>query len=363
MDIQTGRTALESGSCRFVGLCRPLIADPFLVRKTADGLPETIRPCISCNQECLDAVFAGRKVRCTVNPHVGNEQIAPHLAISKRILVVGAGIAGMAFAAMASPYHTVTVLEREGTYGGAARLLADCTGWQEINPYLEYLYQTCLRNSVVFRFHTEVTPDEILKWKKEDLYDEIVLAVGAEYVPLTIPHRGRTVIQTMEEHRNAGYPACSDLVILDNHYRAAEFATACRSAEKDKRAFFEEWMAPEDRPAEQSVTCVGKKEKPFSGMARSTLWAARMDAESRNIAFCGKADILAVNEGSVLIRQGDTEKELPADTVITTEQTANKTFSAAALGNDGQIHLLGDAVSPGRIGNAVHSAWALAQTL
>lgn len=45
------------------GLLRPFLADPFWVRKAAEGRADEINTCIGCNQACLDHTFKG-KVRC-----------------------------------------------------------------------------------------------------------------------------------------------------------------------------------------------------------------------------------------------------------------------------------------------------------
>ena len=103
MDIPSGRKALLEGCCDAVGLCRPFLADPDLGRKLRKGREPEIRSCLSCNQECLDRVFAGKPVGCAVNPFVGQEDKAWIDADQgKHILVIGAGISGMAYAALAA---------------------------------------------------------------------------------------------------------------------------------------------------------------------------------------------------------------------------------------------------------------------
>ena len=78
----------------------PSIADPFLPRKIEEGRVEDIRECIGCNI-CVTGDMTSTPIRCTQNPTMGEEwrkgwhpeRIAPES--SKRVLVVGAGPAGL----------------------------------------------------------------------------------------------------------------------------------------------------------------------------------------------------------------------------------------------------------------------------
>jgi hypothetical protein len=65
-------SVLSEGKADVVAVCRALIADPFWVDKAARA-PETIRPCIGCNQGCFGYLYTNRPITCTVNPAVGRE--------------------------------------------------------------------------------------------------------------------------------------------------------------------------------------------------------------------------------------------------------------------------------------------------
>jgi 2,4-dienoyl-CoA reductase (NADPH2) len=91
---------LESGDADLVSMARPLLADPDLPRKAAEGREPEINTCIACNQGCLDRVFENQRATCLVNPLAAYEtelRIKPTQA-PKRIAVVGAGPAGLACA-------------------------------------------------------------------------------------------------------------------------------------------------------------------------------------------------------------------------------------------------------------------------
>jgi NADPH-dependent 2,4-dienoyl-CoA reductase/sulfur reductase-like enzyme len=136
---------ISSGAADLVGFTRATIADADLVRKSLRGQGNRVRPCIGCNQSCIGGLYAGR-LGCAVNPAVGFESIlgeerrtaAPR---SRRILVVGAGPAGMEAARVARLRgHDVILAEAEPVVGGALRFaaraptrhaFADLIAWQE----------------------------------------------------------------------------------------------------------------------------------------------------------------------------------------------------------------------------------------
>ena len=59
---------LASGDADLVSMARPLLADPDLPRKAAEGRENEINTCIACNQGCLDRVFENKRATCLVNP-------------------------------------------------------------------------------------------------------------------------------------------------------------------------------------------------------------------------------------------------------------------------------------------------------
>src|SRR5690348_9754195 len=95
---------LADGAADMVSMARPLLADPEFVIKAATGRAQDINTCIACNQACLDHVFQGKLASCLVNPRACHETELVYVpaAAKKRIAVVGAGPAGLAFATVAA---------------------------------------------------------------------------------------------------------------------------------------------------------------------------------------------------------------------------------------------------------------------
>ena len=87
------------------------------------GPSEDIRPCIRCNEGCLERTFYNYKaVTCALNPVISREgELKIHPAdTKKKVAVIGGGAAGMEAARVAKLRgHDVTIFE-------AQKRWADC---------------------------------------------------------------------------------------------------------------------------------------------------------------------------------------------------------------------------------------------
>ena len=72
IDAAMAEQTLADGKADIIGMSRALTADPDWPRKSAGELSGDIIPCIACNQ-CWVSSMTGEKIRCVVNPAVGNE--------------------------------------------------------------------------------------------------------------------------------------------------------------------------------------------------------------------------------------------------------------------------------------------------
>ena len=112
---------LRSGRADIVGMGRELIADPYFPAKLRSGRADSILVCVACNEGCVGAMARLEPASCALNPQAGYEARYPMIraARTKRVLVVGAGPAGMYAAYVAALRgHDVSLWEREETPGG-----------------------------------------------------------------------------------------------------------------------------------------------------------------------------------------------------------------------------------------------------
>ena len=104
---------IREGRCDAAGMTRALITDPDLPRKAREGRLTEVLRCLGCNA-CIAHYHAGTPIACAQNPRTGRERTlaAPaRTAETRRIVVVGAGPAGVAAAAdAAAGGHEVVLL-------------------------------------------------------------------------------------------------------------------------------------------------------------------------------------------------------------------------------------------------------------
>ena len=134
---------LAEGKGDFIGLGRPLWADPQWPLKAKEGRPEDIRPCIRCNDGCLArGDHLARTVGCSVNVALCREEefkITP-AQHPLRVAVVGGGPAGMEAARVcALKGHDVTLYEKREL--GGALLEASIPDFKapDLQPLVAYL--------------------------------------------------------------------------------------------------------------------------------------------------------------------------------------------------------------------------------
>lgn len=108
----------ENEDADMIAIGRGLISDEELVVKMKNKEYEEIRYCVACNQGCIDNVFQGKGVTCLVNARAGFEAERNIIEADekKKVVVIGAGPAGMEAARVASLRgHEVTIIEKEKT--------------------------------------------------------------------------------------------------------------------------------------------------------------------------------------------------------------------------------------------------------
>jgi 2-enoate reductase len=172
--------ALREGKCDMVMLGRPLLADPEWCNKAYTGEVDRIRPCIGCQEGCINEFVEGGHPQCAVNPRTGFEEIIPRevppAPVSKRIGVVGGGPAGCNFALTAARRgHRVEILERSDRIGGKLIPASLPRIKFDVKNYLDWLVKEVeAEPNITVRLHTEANG----AFLREQCYDAVVFANG-----------------------------------------------------------------------------------------------------------------------------------------------------------------------------------------
>lgn len=179
--LEEAAQLIKDGEADLVGLARPHVADPHLVRKAMEGRNHEVRTCLACNQGCVGRLEKDLPISCVVNPEVGLEREWERVrrtkpATSRAVLVVGGGPAGLEAALSARRAgHRVTLAEASEHLGGQLRVAARVPGRERLAPLYEELERDVRAAGVEVRTGWTVTADEVLAGS----WDDVVIATGS----------------------------------------------------------------------------------------------------------------------------------------------------------------------------------------
>ncbi len=167
-------------------LGRQLICDPYWVKKAQFGQENTIRYCLYCREGCLKQLVEGHAIRCAINPFAGyedeyNERALIKAAESKKVLVVGGGLAGMQAAIIAKKRnHDVLIVEKTASLGGQMYLAGMPPHKEAVLKALQWFNSEVENLCIPVVYQTEADAQYIIAQKP----DVVILAIGsAPFVP------------------------------------------------------------------------------------------------------------------------------------------------------------------------------------
>ncbi|MFH1169897.1 MAG: FAD-dependent oxidoreductase [Chloroflexota bacterium] len=205
-----------------VAMGRAFLADPEMPRKAAEGRFDDIRQCIAC-MCCHQRNFLSLRPRCAVNAALGRERdfVIHQAAKAKRILIAGAGPAGLEAArVLALRGHQVVLCEKGDNLGGQARLAALPPYKEEIQTLLEYLTGQVRKLGVDVRLRTTVDRKTAAALGP----DAIVVATGGEPVRADIPGADSAHVLTAQEVLSQGGITGDNAIIIGGGFIGCEMA-------------------------------------------------------------------------------------------------------------------------------------------
>ncbi|HTL13299.1 MAG TPA: FAD-dependent oxidoreductase, partial [Bdellovibrionota bacterium] len=318
--------------------------------------------CIACNQACLDHTFKLKRSTCLVNPRAcyETELVSKPAEAPKKMAVVGAGPAGLAFATSAAERgHDVTLFESAAQIGGQFNLAKRVPGKEEFEETLRYFRKRLEITGVQVRLNQRAKADDLKG------FDHVVLATGV------LPRKPR--IPGMDHAKTVFYAdVLTGKKVIGNRvaimgaggigFDVAEFLLHGHGASPslDIPAFLKEWGV--DRRAEARGAVEGVKAEPAApprqvylvqrkttphgkGLGKTTGWIHRAQLKMKNVSFVGGADYTRIDDRGLHYKDAQgAEKCLEVDhVVICAGQEPLRELEAPLKAAGVQVHLIGGA--------------------
>lgn len=359
-DPAVAEQVLADGCADMVSMARPFLADAEFVRKAAEGRADEINTCIGCNQACLDQIFEGKLASCLVNPRACRESEMPltTAAHPKRLAVVGAGPAGLAFAVTAaSRGHQVTLFDAAPVIGGQFNIAKQIPGKEEFHETLRYFQRQLALHEVTLRLGQQVEAQDLRE------FDEVILACGI--VPRTpaIPGIDNAKVLSYLDVLRDKKPVGQRVAIIGAGgigFDTAEYLSQHgESSSLHPQAFTHEWgidtqlrqrggLSPDGadvpRSPRQIFLLQRKTSKVGEGLGKTTGWIHRASLSMRGVKMLNGVQYQRIDDEGLHIMREEQASCLPVDAiVICAGQEPRRELQQPLLAMGKSVHLIGGA--------------------
>jgi len=348
-DPAVAEKILQEGQADLCIMNRALIADPDMPNKAKEGRLDDIRQCMGYNQGCIDRIYTGLGVTCVQNPIIGREKDwaeIPRATTPKKVVVVGAGPAGLECARVARVRgHSVVLLEKNTEPGGQTRIARNAPFRQDFDGACRYSFLQCKKLGVDIRLGVAATPELILK----ESPDVVVIATGARAFKPKLPGIDQYAYSSWEVLEGTEVPG-ERVLVIDEEYAqqapsVAEFLLDCGKQVEivTSEGMIGGFMGATTRPPVfQRLYAKGAK-------IRSFLKVVQLDsgqATAQNV-WSGVEEVLAPFDVFVYAYGGQAVDEL----------------SSALAGKAARVELVGDCFAPRTLQHAILEGHKLARSI
>ncbi|BBB27297.1 NADPH-dependent 2,4-dienoyl-CoA reductase [Amphritea japonica] len=355
---EVAEQVLARGDADMVSMARPFLADPEFVLKSAEGRSDEINTCIGCNQACLDHIFVGKLTSCLVNPRACHETELQVIATDrpKKLAVIGAGPAGLAFATTAAQRgHGVTLFDAAEEIGGQFNIAKQIPGKEEFNETLRYFGRRIELDGVTLKLGHRVTMDEL----QQSDFDEVVIATGiTPRVPNIEGHNHEKVLSYLDVIRGAAVGRSVAVIGAGGiGFDISEYLTHQGvSTSQDIPAFMREWgvdmslqarggvkgVKPEQQPTARQVYLLQRKaSKVGNGLGKTTGWAHRLGLKKRQVEMLSGCEYHRIDDAGLHLVVNGENRLLEVDNVILC--AGQESLRELAEGLHKPFHLIGGA--------------------
>ncbi|EPU3917427.1 FAD-dependent oxidoreductase [Aeromonas hydrophila] len=349
---------LAGGEADMVSMARPFLADPEFVIKAAENRADEINTCIACNQACLDHVFKQKRASCLVNPRAcfETELTFGRVPQPKKLAVVGAGPAGLAFACYAAERgHQVSLFDQASEIGGQFNFAKQIPGKEEFHETLRYFAKRLEKCGVELYLGQRQSAESLLGGG----FDEVILATGIRPRTPNIPGiehaKVMSYLDVLRDHKPVG----EKVAVIGAGgigFDVAEYLVEGKG-DRSRDHWLKEWgidkqlgergglMAPVIDAPERQVWLLQRKEsKVGDGLGKTTGWIHRTVLKNRKVEMLSGVQYLRIDDEGLHIQVGEQQQCLPVDQVIICAgQEPLKELQAGLQAAGKPVHIIGGA--------------------
>lgn len=322
---------LATGQADMVSMARPFLADENFVQKAQQGRGEEINTCIACNQACLDHTFARKRASCLVNPRAGYETELnfPLTTHKKKLAIVGAGPAGLAFSCYAAERgHEVHLFEQSSEIGGQFNYAKRIPGKEEFYETIRYFKKRIEVTGV----HLHLDNQQNVETLSDANFDHVVLATGIK--PRVVNIEGiehpkvMTYLDVLKDNKAVG----KKVAIIGAGgigFDVAEFLIEEYSLTTQPEQWLKNWgidkaykdsgaltEAEVEAPAREVFLLQRKTTKVGKGLGKTTGWIHRSSLQRKHVKMIAGVDYVKIDADGLHINVNDKPQILVVDNII-----------------------------------------------
>lgn len=354
---------LASGQADMVSMARPFLADADFVNKAAANKSDEINTCIGCNQACLDHVFQQKRASCLVNPRAcyETELNFDKTKQAKKLAVIGAGPAGLAFSVYAAERgHQVELFDKMTEIGGQFNVAKQIPGKEEFYETIRYFNKQLALHNIPVHLGSEQSAESLLAAG----FDEVILATGIKPRRLDIEGIDHPKVLSYLQVLREKMPVGDNVAIIGaggiGFDVASYLVESGESLTINPDAWLKHWGVDKTYQAAgalnseklfekvsttRQVTLLQRKPtKVGKGLGKTSGWVHRANLAKHNVNMIPGVTYKSISDEGLLIEVNGEQQLLDVDNVIICAgQEPNRDLQQTLEKGGVVVHLIGGA--------------------
>ena len=332
---------IEQGKADIINMGRQLICDAETPKKYFEGRIDDIKHCLGCLQSCATCVYDAYS-------GLNYQELTPSTE-PKKIVILGAGIAGMEAARVAKLRgHEVDIYEKSEKVGGLVELLAKEFGKKRFMNIVTFQSTQLKKLNVPVHFNRELTKEEIAALNP----DILVIATGSEAtIPVNL--KGKPNVITQDESILKRKDIGKDIVVwgLNAYWRGGLESVVS--------------LAEEGYNIKAFVGSEAEVGQVITGNAGRRFWISRWLRDSKIPIYTSAKLLDVTSEGVTFLDKDQNEQFIEADSLVYcgSRITNGKALRERFEGTAPEIKLIGDCRKPRDIQAAMRDAQKFIRSL